>query len=403
MAVKFLATTFLVVSSFFSVFGQWTKITDIPTQEIVALDFYGDTLYAASGTNLLYRSIDGGTNWTPLAVNNPSASIYSFKVIDNVLYVGTLNSGIYVSSNAGISWANYSSTLPAVSDFKKFNGTVYASTEGNGVYRFDLNSNNWQPFNNQLPSNLSYNVQTIASTSGSLIIGAGGNGTFYHYDFLNGEWIVGYYYGTVAAGLSIDKIVSSSDTLFAVNGLRTIRSDNGGATWVNDNMGTHNGIARGAFMGNTTLYAITNLVAGGTWIQQRNKNAAVGATWSNGEEFIPALYSFDICEFNNRLFLATDDGLYVKDLVAGLFDLTKRIETVSIYPNPSVNETMKINSSFIINRIELYNLSGKLLCDFSVEAKNFELPTHLPSGEYLVKLYYNAQDFVSRKILFYGE
>jgi hypothetical protein len=389
----------LAFVTFNTSYAQWVKISNIPAQEIVALANMNDTLYAASRANLIYKSMDAGSSWSSKIISAQPIKIYSLKIIDNEIYVGTINNGIFTSTDFGASWSNYSSSLPAVSGFEKFNDNIYASTVGNGVYKYDPNINQWFPFNNQLPSNISYNVETIVSTSNKLLIGAGGNGTFYEYDFNSDQWVLGYYYGGLSPGLIINKIINNSDILFALNNRRVIRSNDGGLNWVNDKTGTRDGVTRNAFLGAYNIYLITNLLNGGTWIQKRNKTAAVGTNWSVDEELLPSGYSYDILEFQGKLFLAKDDGLYVKYLTLGNDNPISIEKEAVIFPNPSKDGTIKISSPVEINNITISNLLGQVLYTAMVMDNNFEVPQSLEKGLYLVTIVLSNNQQITKKTI----
>lgn len=66
--------------------SQWTQITTIQDKNIVALATYGDTLLAASDTNLLYKSTDSGITWSPVTVTNIPIYTYTLRVIENKIY-----------------------------------------------------------------------------------------------------------------------------------------------------------------------------------------------------------------------------------------------------------------------------------------------------------------------------
>src|SRR6187455_2156707 len=83
--------------------AQWTKINAIPSQDIVALTVYGNSLLAATDSTLLYKSVDGGTSWSPIIVNNSPVVIITLKVIDDTIYVGTNSHGIFYSADDGLS------------------------------------------------------------------------------------------------------------------------------------------------------------------------------------------------------------------------------------------------------------------------------------------------------------
>ncbi|HYV55470.1 MAG TPA: YCF48-related protein, partial [Chitinophagaceae bacterium] len=259
--LPFIITIFSISNSV----AQWTRINAIPSQRIHALTLFGDTILAASDTNLIYRSVDGGVNWDSLLVSNNSVAVISLNVIDNKIYVGTAHAGIFSSSDFGATWQNTGSTLFAVAEIKKHDTDLYAATLGNGVYIFNQASGSWIPFNDSLPS-YSVNVFTMTSTPNSLLIGPGANGTFYRYLFPAGGWHEEYYYGILRPGLKIDKLINNSDTVFAVNGNRIIRSEDDGLTWSDDTLGTHNGNYRTIYSGTSNHYTLTDLLTGGTWI-----------------------------------------------------------------------------------------------------------------------------------------
>lgn len=382
-------------------YAQWTKINSIPTQEIVALSSMNDTIYAASGTNLIYKSTDNGNSWNAIPISSQPIDIYTLKIIDNKIHIGTLNNGIFTSENFGTVWTNHNNTLQAISGFAKFNNKIYASTVGNGVYRYEDTNNTWVSFNNELPSNLAYNVETITTTSNKLLIGAGGNGIFYHYDFSNNQWDFGYYYGSIMAGLIIQKIINHSDILYAVNGNRIISSNDNGLNWTDDKTGSNNGIDRNIFVGTTNLYTLTNLIGGGTWIQKRNKNAAIGTSWNTDEELLPTGYSFDILEFKNKLFLAKANGLYVKDIALGVDEPNNILNQVKIFPNPS-SKAGKINiiSPVKINKIQMCNAIGQFIYKAEPLVNNFMVESVFPAkGIYFITLYFDNITLTKKLII----
>ena len=313
MKKTFLNVFFLL--PFTLTFAQWTKISSIPSRSIVALVVHNSAIYAASDSNIIYKSADG-FNWTATSVSNVPVEIISMIFYNNDLYIGTGDVTVFNSSDDGITWHNNALSAIPSSRFAVSNNILYGATFGDGVYELNTNTNKWLPFTNALPT-YSYNVQNIISAPNFLIIGAGSNGTFYRYDFIRNQWNEEYYYGRLRPGLQINRMIANANTIFAVNGNRVIRSNNAGVGWADDRTGTHNGADRNIYSGSANNYTLTNEVPRGTWIQQRNKNAAIGESWSTNEEFFPTGYSFDIIEFNDNLFLAKDDGLYFKTIAAG--------------------------------------------------------------------------------------
>ena len=294
-------------------FAQWTKIIAIPSKDIIALGVHNGSIYAASDSNIIYKSIDGFT-WTATSVSNVPVELTSMAFYNNEIYIGTADVAVFSSLDDGITWHNKALSAIPVSRFAVNNNILFAATFGDGVYELNTNTNTWLQFTNSLPT-YSFNVQNIISAPNFFIAGAGSNGTFYRYNFIINQWHEEYYYGSLRPGLQINRMINNANTIFAVNGNKIIRSNNAGISWADDKAGTHNGADRNIYSGSSNIYTLTNEVPRGTWIQQRERNAGIGTTWLTNEEFFPTGYSFDIVEFNNKLFLAKDDGLYFKTIV----------------------------------------------------------------------------------------
>ena len=296
-------------------FSQWSKVVSVPVTSIVAFRVINNALYAASGSNIIYKSSDGGVTWNSVTVSNNLIDITSLIFHNNKIYVGTFSFGVFFSSDDGNTWQNNGTDPKFISGFAIKDDILYASTLGNGVSFLNPNSNSWSSLNNSLP-NFSVNVNSIIGSANFLMIAAGSNGTFYKYDFQNSNWNEGYYDGILHPAVQISKLVNDADTILAVNFNRINTSTDAGLNWTNDKLGSHDGAYRTIYSGINDYYTLTDMVPTGTWIQQRKKNAATGSTWNNNEEFLPDGFAYDIIEFNNKLFLGKEDGLYFKELTS---------------------------------------------------------------------------------------
>ena len=86
------------------------------------------TLYAGSGTfSFVYKSMDGGATWRAAATGGAPQLPASALVINpsnpQIVVAGTLNGGIYRSTNAGASWTAITAGLPSLP-------TIYALSFG---------------------------------------------------------------------------------------------------------------------------------------------------------------------------------------------------------------------------------------------------------------------------------
>jgi hypothetical protein len=381
-----------------NLFAQWSKIDVIPTQEMVALAAGNDTIFAATVTNQLYRSIDGGLNWNTITLDDQSVEIFSMKIIGNQIFVGTYNHGVFSSADGGESWIHSNRIYFPVSGFAMHGNNMYLSIMGDGVYNCNQNTNVWQPMNNALPS-YSHNVGAIVSTSTELLIGAGGNGTFYNYDFEADQWIEHFYYGSILPGLQIDAMICHADTLWAVNGQRIIRSNDGRLNWLDDKQDTHNGYTRIIYRGTDNYYTLTNLVAGGTWIQERDNQANGGESWNTGEEFLPGGYSYDILEFQDKLFLANSDGLYFKNLVSGIDSHINETDGVRLIPNPNNGKVIHVISNQVVAIISIMKSTGQIIFTENKGQTEFMVYPELAPGIYFIRMYLASGLAITRKFI----
>jgi photosystem II stability/assembly factor-like uncharacterized protein len=133
----------------------WTKATDadLPDRWVtrVEVDPRDDqTAYVTySGfrngddTPYVFRTTDGGVNWTDITGNLPEAPYNDINVIGDVLVVaGDL--GVYLSDDGGRSWYPLGTGLPnaPVHELRWHEPTsaLYAATFGRGLYRVELDS-----------------------------------------------------------------------------------------------------------------------------------------------------------------------------------------------------------------------------------------------------------------------
>ncbi|WP_309640816.1 T9SS type A sorting domain-containing protein [Flavobacterium sp.] len=377
--------------------AQWTKINAIPTQSIVALMVNNNTIYAASGSNIIYKSNDGGTSWIPITVSNNPIEITAFIFFNNKLYVGTYNHGVFYSDDNGVSWQNSGVHPLWISEFAIHNSGLLVSTLGNGVALKNPDSDNWTYLNASLPD-YSMNVHSIISSPNYMLIAAGANGTNYRYDFNNSIWNEEYYTGTLQPGLQINKLINNSDTFFAVNGNRIIKTKDAGVTWTEDNVGSHNGPYRTIYEGSAKHYTITNMFPEGTWIQERDKLASIGSSWEENEELLTTGFSYALLEFQDKLFLAKADGLYTKSTLLGVHQPIGAVN-LQVFPNPSNGETINISSDHQVDKIAICNAVGQIVFSEKVGQSEFVITPNLSKGIYFVQITTDAASYSQKLIV----
>lgn len=118
-------------------------VTSIYLSQAVTKPVY--ITFGGYNTGNLYRTINGGTNWTPLQTGLPAAPIYTIVEHPNNpnwLYVGT-EVGLFTSENGGSSWNAVTDGPNNAPVYKLFwrGTTLYASTLGRGIFKMDVPGN----------------------------------------------------------------------------------------------------------------------------------------------------------------------------------------------------------------------------------------------------------------------
>lgn len=352
-----LVLTFL--NSIFSTAQEWSRVTVLPEKEFTCVKVYSGKIYALS-ENKLFTSVDG-ENWLEEAITTDVITPISLEIFNNQLYVGTFFNGVFEKSMLpNANWNQYLNDV-AISSFAVHNNDIYLSTFGVGVYK--KVGGIWQNYTFNLPT-FSYNVNKLLTINNTLYAFAGGNGTYYSLNTITQSWNVHYLFnGFLAPGfITDDALLTSSGTVYVARGNALLRSNNLTQSWIYDAVGLINGNNRILYEGANSIYVLTmyfndNEGINYTRIQTRDKNAAGLVPWSSDSE-LQEFYTYSICEFGNKIFAATDLGLYYKtDTSLGIENPLPT--SVKVYPNPSLTPDINFSSESQIDEVIIYDLQGR--------------------------------------------
>jgi hypothetical protein len=97
-----------------------------------------------------------------------------------------------------------------------------------------------------------------------------------------------------------------------------------------------------------------------------------------------------------------DNPQYAMDIWGNLLSTAEldAFEALAVYPNPSIDGTIQISASYLVNQIEIYSIGGQriMLIDRPFETQNTHIITGLNSGFYFIKLKAEGSETV-RKII----
>ncbi|MES2678822.1 MAG: hypothetical protein V4635_03010 [Bacteroidota bacterium] len=192
----------------------------IPAGSMSSIGALGSRLFAGTGGDGLYYSVDNGDNWIEVTDTDILNNYISEIVVlgTNVFVVaGNFTPKLFLSTDSGLTWDEVSQDLPLnnsnISEVFVNGTALYACVYGVGIYKTTDNGDNWTMVSNGLTNNLIYNSVQKGSV---LIVGTQGSGAFLSSD-------EGANWSPINAGLpgnaSISALGKNNTSVFtAVNG-----------------------------------------------------------------------------------------------------------------------------------------------------------------------------------------
>ena len=330
--LTFLVSIVLILSTGFHISrAQWVSMDGPRGGWISQLVVKDTSLFVVVNTIGLFRTSDNGVGWDERL---PMKDLISIAVSGNNLVAGSLQHGVIVSKDEGVSWSV--PTLPFVITqlWTVENGdtVVYAETSV-GSYRSTDCGETWEKRSNTPPQR--------AVRLGSTLYGVDGVAFFVSKDNgVNWKVVEGAWSQANASGIAVhnhDLIVSSEAGIF--------RSSDSGATWIPLNEGLTDLTVDAMEVDGDTIYAGTHFaglfrstnyclswcplndgltsktIVGFAVCRNRHFLATMGSgvfrldtqgnSWEPANQGLPLMLTRAFCATPSGLFLATyDQGLY---------------------------------------------------------------------------------------------
>src|SRR5690606_14228654 len=133
------------------------------------------------------------------------------------------------------------------------------------------------------------------------------------------------------------------------------------ATWAIDSTDMRDGID-GVVLKASRKYYVAWSGAGGAWLQRRDISEPLGWRWAASEEQAPGNVVYALREYDRKLFLARNDGVYFQANGSGAVSVPSEAvqADVRIYPNPSRNGVVTVHATGM-QRIEVRDMAGRLV------------------------------------------
>lgn len=385
--------------------AQWILSSNGITgsSNITSLSTSGSNIFAGTLNEGVYKSSDNGSSW--LASNNglANSAVYALATSASHIFAGTLG-GVFRSANNGADWSLANSGISGIiANFAVAGSSIYAA--GGSVYVSSNAGTNWTRLTDGLPVGGATCV-VVSGSSSSIFAGHDNFNTGNVYKSTDG----GSNWFSSSNGLSSSSIrcfAISGTTIFAGTTTGVYISTNDGISWIPANEGLPTG--GGRYVNNLYSYGGNVFVGtnppGGLYMTTNN-----GANWINKNlGFTGPQYVYSVVFANNYLFSAKYHSVWRRQYseAIGIHNISTEIPNEyslgQNYPNPFNPSTVIEFDVPVVGSIRLtvYDAKGSLVRDFNYEVSKagkhrleFEAGS-LSSGVYYYKL--NAHDFTSVK------
>ncbi len=166
--------------------STWAKTNKgLPTNVVIYSLMCGNNnvVYAGGdGGSGIFCSLDDGNTWT--SMNTVSNGLFTMSLMidrNNRIFAGTLNQGVYISTDNGTSWSY--SGLNSVHNVTSFGldstGNVIVATLS-GIYRLTNNSSSWSLI--QTETSISPPLSIASTQSNQLYVGTSSSGVIHSTD-----------------------------------------------------------------------------------------------------------------------------------------------------------------------------------------------------------------------------
>jgi len=292
--------------------------------------------------------------------SDPLSVLYAHN---GIVYLGTLGSGIFYSSDQGITWHSLNNNLPQsakwIMSFTVLGDSLYAGSGNTGVYRLNLLSpENWLAVNDGL---IHYGVNTLGNTGENIIAGIG------MYLFVkpryNDQW-ADVYLDSVEIQRQVFETLTVGDLLFVGTDNGVYKSTDHGYKWETADIMQFPGADIVALVHNGERLFAGLLYRGQHWIFSSDND---GQSWDIHAHEFSLLY--DLLTTEKRIWAGRGDGLWYREMenttavdphepwIPSAYSLEQN------YPNPfnpSTTISFQMAQAGLV-RIDLFDIQGRHL------------------------------------------
>lgn len=383
MKKTILLLAFVVLFSQRVLNAQWVNTsTGLGNKQVYSLINNGSVLFAGTFNYGLYLSSDNGLSWTMAGIGLNNRIVYSLTNFGGYLYAGT-DLGVWRTSNNGSYWSVTSINNVSVYSLASNSTRVFAGLHVSGLF-YSGGGTGW------FISSLNITDIKAIAVAGNFVLAGAGNNAGVHLSNNNGNnWDA-----TSLNNKSVYALAINGNKAFAGTGSGIYRSIDSGYSWTQTSIN------------NELIYSLavqgSNIFAGsetnGVYFSNND-----GLNWVQVNDGLGNIGVFSLYIFNNYIYAgASVNGVYRRQLseLVGISgnEILPEYSLSQNYPNP-FNPVTKINYNIPkqgLVTLKIYNILGKEVKTLVNEVKsagnydvNFE-GSEFSSGIYFYRLESNG-------------
>jgi len=341
--------------------AQWIELSSFTTDPLTSVDFKDENTGLVCGHNQIWRTTDGGDDWSAVYTGNDAISLEEVRwASDQVaVAVGLAQDGskglILRSTDGGQSWSQVNNTISSIfTDVFFVNENVGYISGGNT--RILKTTNGGESWASQFSDNDSdlFSIHFINENEGYAAGGVGGTGRLLHTTNGGGTWTD----VSLPAPFLIQSVVFTSQNTGYVAGVggELRKTTDGGSTWTDFPTGNTSNILDMYFFDGNFGY----LVGGTLTVTSLQRTINGGAFWGNDAPNAGAgLFSIDFAGTTG--FAVGVNGTVVKTVVTVGTSSADEDKLLWLYPSPCRDELVVEMQASNGMEISLIDLNGQVL------------------------------------------
>jgi photosystem II stability/assembly factor-like uncharacterized protein len=269
---------------------QWVNVIGPPVGAMNCFAVDSTKIYAGTADSGIYISTNNGMSWSMIGGSLDLPSTSALWANGANLIAGTFTGGLYRSNNFGASWEHISAG-DSDYDWTLFDdsGTVFAGTLDSGIYRTMDMGENWLQVNNGITF---FSIRAFTAIGGILLAGSHGGGIF--------------------------------------------RSTDNGDSWTPSSTGLPEGFVHALAVSGQTMFA-------GTHYDAVYRSTDSGVTWDSAGNGIVNPYVTALAVSGNSVFVSTSDGIYQSTNMGDLW-----VKQMAGIPDSSTVLSLAVNGTTIV-------------------------------------------------------